>query len=144
MFYPTNTWQELNWNPAYGSSDFFAFCSNVTNMNAPENITSVDHVLAQYTDGESWTNLGNYANYVKQVIVPICESGDINSSACFGTQNGSSHSLKPYPIDDIPLAIRANEHTASFWAAVANDENRSYLYSSEDFPSPAAPTFHSP
>ena len=89
MFYPTNTWQELNWNPAYGSSDFFTFCSNVTNLDAPENITSVDYTLAKYTGGEPWKNLGNYANYVKQAIVPLCESGDINSSACFSTQNGT-------------------------------------------------------
>lgn len=94
MNYPTNTWQELNWYPAYGSNDFFDFCSNVTNTKAPENVTSIDYALADYTNGEPWTNLGNYANYVKEVLVPLCADGDINNSACFGTQNGSSHSGK--------------------------------------------------
>ncbi|KAL8748066.1 MAG: hypothetical protein Q9190_000151 [Brigantiaea leucoxantha] len=90
MNYPTETWQELNWYPAYDHEDIFQFFSNVTNLDAPENITAVDYALANYTNGEPWTNLGNYANYVKQVIVPLCESGDINNSQCFGTQNGSS------------------------------------------------------
>ena len=89
MNYPTNTWQELNWYPAYGSDDFFLFCSNVTNINAPENITSVDNVLANYTNGEPWTNLGNYAQYVKEVLLPLCPSADFDSTACFGTQNGN-------------------------------------------------------
>ena len=44
-------------------------------------------MLANYTNNETWTNLGNYANYVKQNIVPLCESGDINSAECFGTQH---------------------------------------------------------
>ena len=88
MNYPTYTWQELNWYPAYDHEDIFQFFSNVTNLDAPENITAVDYALANYTNGEPWTNLGNYANYVKEVIVPICESGDINSVECFGTQNG--------------------------------------------------------
>lgn len=88
MNYPTETWQELNWNSTYGSDDFFLFCRNVTNLDAPENITAVDYALAQYTDGEPWTNLGNYANYVQQNIVPLC-SGDIDSTndGCFSTQN---------------------------------------------------------
>lgn len=88
MNYPTGTWQELNWFPAYSSDDFWNFCSNVTNSNAPENITAVDKKLAKYTHGEAWTNLGNYANYIKEVIVPLCPSGDIDNTSCFGTQNG--------------------------------------------------------
>ncbi|OCK74269.1 hypothetical protein K432DRAFT_386908, partial [Lepidopterella palustris CBS 459.81] len=105
MNYPTNTWQELNWDPAYGSNDFWDFCSNVTNMNAPENITSVDYALAQYTGGEPWTNLGNYANYVKKALLPLCVGGDIDSTSCFGTRN------------------------VSFWADTTNSGLRSYLYS---------------
>ena len=95
MNYPTNTWQELNWYPAYGSNDFFDFCLNVTNINASEDITSVDYILANYTNGEPWTNLGNYANYVKQVLLPLCPDDDFDNTACFGTQNGNlqvSHS----------------------------------------------------
>lgn len=91
MYYPTNTWQELNWNsPTYGSQDFWSFCNNVTNLDAPENITAVDNVLAKYTHGESWTNLGNYANYVKEVVLPVCTTGDYDSTSnsCFSTQNG--------------------------------------------------------
>jgi hypothetical protein len=87
MFYPGNTWQELNWNPAAGSDDFWYFCQNVTNLDAPENVTSVDYSLANYTNNEPWTNLGNYANYIKLYLLPLCEDGDYNSSACFGTQN---------------------------------------------------------
>jgi len=88
MNYPTNTWQELNWNPAYGSNDFWDFCNNVTNIDAPEEITRVDKELAEYTNGEAWTNLGNYAEYVKRTLVSTCEGGDVNSVTCFGTQNG--------------------------------------------------------
>ena len=91
MNYPTNTWQELNWNsPTYGSQDFWSFCNNVTNLDAPENITAVDYELAKYTHGEPWTNLGNYANYVKQIVLPYCTSGeyDTTSNSCFSTQNG--------------------------------------------------------
>jgi hypothetical protein len=88
MNYPTNTWQELNWYSGYTTDDFFNFCSNVTNIFAPENVTSVDYILAEYTNGEPWTNLGNYANYVKNTLLPLCDGVDIDSTACFGTQNG--------------------------------------------------------
>ncbi|KAI9686127.1 MAG: hypothetical protein M1820_010679 [Bogoriella megaspora] len=106
MNYPTNTWQELNWSPS-GSRDFWDFCNNVTNLDAPANITAVDNQLAQYTNGSSWTNLGNYADYVKRVVVPLCETGDINSvlNGCFGTQN------------------------QTYYADVSNGGGRSYLYS---------------
>jgi hypothetical protein len=86
--YPIGTWQELNWSPLYTDNDFWYFCSNVTNIDAPANITAVDNALAKYTGGESWTNLGNYANYIKEVYLPLCDGGDVNSPACFGTQNG--------------------------------------------------------
>jgi hypothetical protein len=88
MNYPTNTWQELNWDPNQGSEDFFNFCRNVTNIDAPANITAVDNILANYTNGEPWTNLGNYAAYVKRVLLPLCPSGDFDNTSCFGTQNG--------------------------------------------------------
>lgn len=101
----SDTWQELNWSPLYGSQDFFHFCSNVTDLNAPHNITAVDHALSEYTNGEPWTGLGAYANYVKQVVLPICSSGDYDSTSCFGTQN------------------------ASYWADTTNSALRSYLYS---------------
>ncbi|KAI7160358.1 extracelular serine carboxypeptidase [Hortaea werneckii] len=105
MFYPTNTWQELNWNPEYNSEDFWDFCSNVTNLDAPENITQIDYSLAKHTNGEPWTNLGNYANYIKKYIVPLCDGAAIDSTACFGTQN------------------------ESYWAQTSNSGSRSYLYS---------------
>lgn len=91
MNYPTNTWQELNWNSTYGSHDFWDFCTNVTNLDAPESITSVDYTLAKYTDGQPWINLGNYANYIKKFLIPICDGAPIDSTACFGTQNGRLH-----------------------------------------------------
>ena len=100
MNYPTNTWQELNWNPAYGSNDFFDFCSNVTNLDAPENITLVDYALANFIGGEPWTNLGNYANYVKQTLLPLCDGVDIDSTQCFGTQNGMLYAENPPSIAD--------------------------------------------
>ncbi|KAI4120722.1 MAG: hypothetical protein LQ338_006812 [Usnochroma carphineum] len=103
--YPTNTWQELNWNSTYGSQDFFHFCSNVTNLDAPENITQVDTLLSKYSNGEPWTNLGNYAQYVKQTLLPICAGEPIDSTSCFGTQN------------------------QTFYADPSNSVARSYLYS---------------
>lgn len=105
MFYPTNTWQELNWNPEYNSEDFWNFCSNITNLDAPENITRIDYSLAQHTNGEPWTNLGNYANYIKKHIIPLCDGAAIDSTACFGTQN------------------------ESYWAETSNSGSRTYLYS---------------
>lgn len=107
MFYPTNTWQELNWSPLYGSEDFFHFCSNVTNLDAPESIKSVDYTLSKYTHGEPWTGLGGYADYVKKTLVPACESGRIDSTdeGCYGTQN------------------------QTYWADISNSADRSYLYS---------------
>jgi hypothetical protein len=107
MNYPTNTWQELNWNETYGSDDFWNFCSNVTNIDPPKNISSVDTVLSNYSNGEPWTGLGGYADYVKKVLLPTCESGRINStdSGCFGTQN------------------------QTFYADPTNSASRSYLYS---------------
>jgi hypothetical protein len=91
MNYPTNTWQELNWDPAQGSSDFFDFCHNVTNANAPANITAVDYALSQYSNGEPWTNLGNYANYVKNVIVhDYCTSQGQTVVECYSLQNISA------------------------------------------------------
>ncbi|KAI4247810.1 MAG: hypothetical protein LQ352_006090 [Teloschistes flavicans] len=105
MNYPTNTWQELNWNSSYGSQDFFHFCSNVTNLDAPANITAVDTLLSNYSDGQPWTNLGNYAHYVKQTLLPLCDGVPIDSTACFGTQN------------------------QTFYADTTNSAARSYLYS---------------
>jgi hypothetical protein len=107
MNYPTNTWQELNWSDRYGSSDFWDFCSNVTNPSPPANISSVDTALTAYSDGEPWTGLGNYAAYVKRVLLPQCISGRINSTdtGCFSTQN------------------------ATYWADPTNSATRSYLYS---------------
>ncbi|CAG8952089.1 hypothetical protein HYFRA_00000827 [Hymenoscyphus fraxineus] len=106
MNYPTATWQELNWYPAYSSDNFFNFCNNVTNIDAPANITSVDYALAKYTDGEPWVNLGNYAAYFKKNFLPLCSSGDYDSSigGCFGTQN------------------------ETYWANPSNSGGRSYLW----------------
>lgn len=110
MNYPTNTWQELNWDfPRHGSEDFYDFCGNVTNLDAPEDIKSVDYALAKYTDGEPWTGLGGYTDYVKKTLVPQCESGRIDSTdpGCFGTQN------------------------QTYYADPTNGGGRSYLYSSK-------------
>ncbi|KAJ7667548.1 extracelular serine carboxypeptidase-like protein [Mycena polygramma] len=86
--YPNPTWQELNWDPAVNAPDFFEFCSNLTNPNAPDNVTAIDTVLSKYTHGEAWTNLGNYAEYIKRVIVPLCPEGvSLDSNFCFGTHN---------------------------------------------------------
>lgn len=106
MNYPTNTWQELNWDPAYGSDDFWLFCQNVTNAYAPPNITSIDSVLSPLTNGSKWNNLGNYANYIKQYLLPLCPSGNYDSTECFGTQN------------------------QTYWADPTSTSTRSYLYSS--------------
>ncbi|XXH04955.1 hypothetical protein Hte_011378 [Hypoxylon texense] len=53
-FYHSSTWQELNWNSTYGSRDFFYFCGNVSDIDAPEEITQVDYLFANYTNGVPW------------------------------------------------------------------------------------------
>ncbi|KAI1374948.1 peptidase S28 [Hypoxylon crocopeplum] len=105
-FYHSNTWQELNWNSTYGSRDFFYFCGNVSDIDAPEDIAQVDYALANYTKGEPWVGLGSYANYIKRYTLQLCPSGDYNSNDCWGTQN------------------------ASAWASIENTSTRSYLYTS--------------
>ncbi len=90
MNYPTDTWQELLWDPKRSAPDFFNFCANVTNIDAPANITAVDWVLANYTGGQPWTNLGNYATYFKKNFLSLCPGGDYNSVDCFGTQSGEN------------------------------------------------------
>ncbi len=91
MNYPTNTWQELNWYPAYSGPDFFNFCGNITIASPPANIAAIDTQLSKYTSGEAWVGLGNYANYfIKQFVELLCPSGDVNSVQCFGTQNRES------------------------------------------------------
>ncbi|RMZ07416.1 hypothetical protein D0860_05136 [Hortaea werneckii] len=87
-------------------------------MGSSGNITQIDNSLAQYTNGEPWTNLGNYAHYINQHIIPLCDNGAaINSTACFGTQN------------------------ESYWAEPSNSRSRSYIYSTctenRDLPSRA-------
>lgn len=107
-FYPTNTWQELNWDPAQGSSDVFLFCNNITNADSPHNITQLDYALAPYTNGEPWTNLGNYATYIKNYIVPMCPDAsliDTTTPGCFSTQN------------------------QTYWSDIANTNDRAYIYS---------------
>ena len=108
MNYPTSTWQELGWDPSFGSDDFWNFCNNVTNLYAPENITANDYILSNYTNGEPWTNLGNYANYVSKYVTDVyCPSPDLlNTPTCFGTQN------------------------QTYYADTTNSATRSYLYSS--------------
>lgn len=125
MNYPTGTWQELNWYPAYSSDDFWNFCSNITNLNAPESITSVDYKLAAYTGGEPWTGLGAYADYFQKVIIPLCESGRIDSTdpGCFNTQNG----MKDVANSRCSLTCEIE----SYWADITNSAGRSYLYSSK-------------
>lgn len=94
MFYPTNTWQELNWYPPYDSRDFFYFCDSITNINQPANISAVDYALANYTNGEPWTGLGGYADYVKRVLVDACPSPDLlDTTECYSTQNRKSKIL---------------------------------------------------
>lgn len=109
FYYPTCTWQELNWDPEENCPDFFYFCGNVTNADAPESITSVDYALANATNGEPWINLGNYANYIKKYVNPICTGYPLyhtpfDGDYCFGTQN------------------------QTYWADVRNSAKRSYLY----------------
>lgn len=105
--YPTSTWQELNWHPAYSSDDIFLFCTNITNANAPENITSTDYTLAPYTRNETWTNLGNYANYIKSYLTPATCEANQTIIDCY--------------------AITPN--TTSYIGSSANNAGRSYLYS---------------
>jgi hypothetical protein len=106
FLYPTYTWQEIHWNPSRGREDFFHFCRNVTDIDAPANTTAVDYALSRYTGGKPWKNLGNYASYIKRVVLPLCPDGDYNSRACFGTQHPET------------------------WADTSNNYIRSWLYTS--------------
>lgn len=85
--YPTETWQELIWTDQ--QAQFWEFCTAVTDLDAPDNITTVDTQLAKYSNGTAWTNLGNYANYIKEVILPTCPSGNYAGGECFGAGNGT-------------------------------------------------------
>ncbi|KAJ7115068.1 extracelular serine carboxypeptidase [Mycena crocata] len=91
VFYPNPTWQELNWDPAVGSNDFFEFCDSLTNPNAPAHITAIDSSLSKYTHGEKWTHLGNYGEWIKTQINPLCPAGvSLDSNDCFGTHNATA------------------------------------------------------
>ncbi|KAF2729219.1 hypothetical protein EJ04DRAFT_502727 [Polyplosphaeria fusca] len=108
MNYPTNTWQELNWHPAYSAGeDFYHFCSNITNPSPPSSISSIDTALSKYTNGAPWTGLGGYVHYIKTILLPLCTTGRLNSTdpGCFSTQN------------------------QTFYADPSNGGARSYLYS---------------
>jgi hypothetical protein len=107
FYYPSYSWQEINWNPQYAHPDFFQFCDNVTDVDSPDAAarTKVDNTLSGYTNGESWKNLGNYAAYIRRVILPLCVSGDYNSPECFGTYH------------------------PDWWANTTNGAERSFLYS---------------
>lgn len=97
--YPTDTWQELAWQDQ--DTTFWAFCETVTDLDAPANVTAVDAQMAKYTDGEVWTNLGNYAEWIKSEILPTCPSGNYAGGECFGQGNGKSLSPSLFS----PLAI---------------------------------------
>ena len=116
MNYPTNTWQELNWSPDYTSNDFFDFCSNVTDVDMPANLTAVDDQLAQYTAGEPWTGLGGWSNYVKQNLIPLCGGEPINSVYCFGTQNRESQqNLSFLSLSLFPLRPGQRQRSKKAW-----------------------------
>ncbi|PVI03124.1 hypothetical protein DM02DRAFT_698935 [Periconia macrospinosa] len=106
--YPNPTWQELNWNPFNDAQEFFHFCSNITNPNPPNTTLKIDNSLAKYTGGEPWTGLGNYANYFRKYLIPLCTTGRIDSTdkGCYGTTNATS------------------------WSDPTNSQDRSYLYTS--------------
>ncbi|KAJ7355300.1 hypothetical protein DFH08DRAFT_1052151 [Mycena albidolilacea] len=75
--------------PNAGSDDFFVFCGAVTSTNST--LSAVDSQLSKYTGGVIWKNLGNYANYIKANIVPLCPPGvDLDSNECFGTHNATA------------------------------------------------------
>ena len=49
-------------------------------------------------------DLGNYADYIKKYVIPLCDGAPINSTSCFSTQN------------------------ETFWNDTTNSADRSYLY----------------
>lgn len=79
--------------------------ADVTNLDAPADITAVGSRLSEYSSGEPWAYLGNYAYYVKQTLLPVWEGEPIDSTSCFGI------------------------HKQAFYAATTNSASRSYLYS---------------
>ncbi|KAJ7790715.1 extracelular serine carboxypeptidase-like protein [Mycena olivaceomarginata] len=81
FFYPTSTWQELIGIQMPART---TFSTNST-------FSAVDSQLSKYTGGVIWKNLGNYANYIKTNIVPLCPPGvDLDSNECFGTHNATA------------------------------------------------------
>lgn len=45
-------------------------------------------MLSNYTNGQNWTGLGGWADYLKNVVVSMCPSEDlIDTTECFSTQN---------------------------------------------------------
>ncbi|KAH8829048.1 extracelular serine carboxypeptidase [Flagelloscypha sp. PMI_526] len=101
LLYPDNGWQELHWDPSVGSNEFYYFCGNLTNPDSPTNITRVDKQLAKYTNGKEWKNLGNYAEWIKTVIIPFCPEGtSISSNDCFGTLNATAYD-DPFDLSEI-------------------------------------------
>lgn len=52
-------------------------------------MTQIDYALAQYTHGEPCTRLGNYARYIRNYLILLCDGAAVNSRACFGTQNAT-------------------------------------------------------
>lgn len=58
----------------------------MTSSKSSKNASSADWALSKYTDGEQWTGLGGWADYVKKVVLPLCPPGDsLDSNDCFGT-----------------------------------------------------------
>ncbi|KAI4183382.1 MAG: hypothetical protein L6R41_005430, partial [Letrouitia leprolyta] len=110
LFYPTYSWQELHWYPMKGYLEFHDFCRNVTIIDS--SVSQIDHELAVYTHSEPWTNLGNYAAYIKQNVLPLCPSGDYNSFDCFGTQHPQRWADSAYSIDRSYLYTTCTEFGA--------------------------------
>ncbi len=68
MSYPTDSWQELDWQDQ--DTAFWAFCRNLTDLDAPPDRAAVDRAMAAHSaDGKPWAYLGNYADYIKKAIV---------------------------------------------------------------------------
>ncbi|KAI0287248.1 serine carboxypeptidase S28-domain-containing protein [Russula brevipes] len=87
LTFPLDSWQERNWDPAVGSTEFDHFCATL-NGDTP---TLEDTSRMVTLPGLPKVNiaLSNYAKWVRENVVTLCAGMTVED--CFGTNNDSSY-----------------------------------------------------
>ena len=101
--YPYDYWQDRNWDPAIGSTEFQDFCNKITNASVTYpstlNLTSsVQSLLASagYQNSSFTTGMLNYIGYITTKFVTPCTRSGGSLDGCFGTHDESSY--EPYDL----------------------------------------------